>query len=262
MWSVLVVDDNAVNLKVACGMLARLGYDTVTAGDGVEAVAEVAGAMAAGHSFGAVLMDLHMPRMDGLEATRVLQQRFGAAAPPVIALTADASAEDRDRCTAAGMDDYLAKPLQVAALAQVLERWTGPAATGDRRPQDQGFAQAVRVDFARLDNFRELDSDLSTARAIVDLFLTETPALLDSLAGALAQGDATALASRAHALRGSAGNLGALTLAETSAQLEMLALQGRPASDTQPLVQQLQDAWPRTQALLRQWADDSTIKAP
>ena len=113
--TVLVVDDNAVNLKVACGMLARLGYDTVTAADGVDAVAEVATAMAAGRSFGAVLMDLHMPRMDGLEATRVLQQRFGGAAPPVVALTADASAEDRERCAAAGMDDYLTKPLQVAA---------------------------------------------------------------------------------------------------------------------------------------------------
>lgn len=255
--SVLVVDDNAVNLKVACGMLARLGYDTVTADDGLQAVAEVEAAMAAGRGFGAVLMDLHMPRMDGLEATGVLHQRFGANAPPVIALTADASAEDRDRCTAAGMDDYLAKPLQVAALAQVLERWTGPAHQAARWRRQ---AQSARVDFARLDNFRELDSDLSTARAIVELFLAQTPAQLHSLVEAQAGGDAPALAATAHALRGAAANLGAVTLADIGAQIETLATQGKPAAATQPLVEQAQAAWPATQALLRQWMDAAAVK--
>jgi signal transduction histidine kinase/CheY-like chemotaxis protein/HPt (histidine-containing phosphotransfer) domain-containing protein len=261
--TVLVVDDNAVNLKVACGMLARLGYDTVTAEDGLQAVAEVEAALAAGRSFGAVLMDLHMPRMDGLEATAVLQQRFGTAAPPVIALTADASAEDRDRCAAAGMDDYLTKPLQVAALAQVLERWSGSAKAAMRVPKPAGHeAQPVRVDFSRLDNFRELDSDMSTVRAIVELFLADTPALLDALVHAQSAGDAGALATRAHALRGAAGNLGALTLAQMATQIETLAAQGQTGSATQALVDSLQAAWPATQVLLRQWIADAAVQTP
>jgi CheY-like chemotaxis protein len=262
--TILVVDDNAVNLKVACGMLARLGYDSVTAEDGVQAVAEVASALAAGRSFGAVLMDLHMPRMDGLEATAVLQQRFGAAAPPVIALTADASAEDRDRCTAAGMDDYLAKPLQVAALTQVLERWSGHARAPAPSPgstAEQSTGQSVRVDFSRLDNLRELDHDLSTARAIVDLFLADTPNQLDALAKAQAAGNAMTLAALAHALRGAAGNLGALTLAQTAARIETIATQGQAGSATQALVDNIQAAWPATQALIRQWMADAGVQA-
>ncbi len=261
--TVLVVDDNAVNLKVACGMLARLGYDTVTADDGLQAVAEVQAALAAGRSFGAVLMDLHMPRMDGLEATAVLQQRFGTAAPPVIALTADASAEDRDRCAAAGMDDYLTKPLQVAALAQVLERWSGPTKAAARMPKPAApEAQPVRVDFSRLDNFRELDSDMSTVRAIVELFLADTPAQLEALVDAQRSGDAMALATRAHALRGAAGNLGALTLAQMATQIETLAQHGQAGRDTQALVDSVQTAWPATQALLRQWLADAAMQAP
>ncbi len=261
--TVLVVDDNAVNLKVACGMLARLGYDTLTAEDGLQAVAEVESAMAAGRSFGAVLMDLHMPRMDGLEATAVLQQKFGMATPPVIALTADATTEDRDRCAAAGMDDYLAKPLQVAALAQVLERWSGPAGTPgrtERRVQVQ--APQARVDFARLDNFRELDSDMSTARAIVELFLDQTPAQLDALVRAQAGNDSQALAAQAHALRGAAANVGAVTLAQAGAQLESLAAQGRVDGETGALVQDARAAWASTEAQLRQWITSAAVQAP
>jgi CheY-like chemotaxis protein len=97
--TVLVADDNAVNLKVASGMLARLGYDVETAADGMQSVERVAEKLRHGGAYGAVLMDLHMPVMDGLEATRLIQQRWGTHAPPIIALTADASAEDRERCT-------------------------------------------------------------------------------------------------------------------------------------------------------------------
>ncbi|MDP3605315.1 MAG: response regulator, partial [Polaromonas sp.] len=121
--TLLVVDDNAVNLKVACAMLSRLGYQTETALDGREAVQAVARAHGAGWRFGAVLMDVNMPRMNGFQATQQIQTMMGSTAPPIIALTAAASPEDRARCAAAGMDDYLTKPLHVAALAQALERW-------------------------------------------------------------------------------------------------------------------------------------------
>ncbi len=256
--TVLVVDDNAVNLKVACGMLARLGYDTVTAADGVDAVAEVAAAMAAGRSFGAVLMDLHMPRMDGLEATRVLQQRFGGAAPPVIALTADASAEDRERCAAAGMDDYLTKPLQVAALAQVLDRWTGPATGRVARTEP---AAPARVDMARLDTIRELDPTLEVSRTIIHLFLADTPRQLNALVQAQAGGDATASARLAHALRGAAANLGAVTLATGAQEIESLASRGQMAGAAALAARMQSHDWPSTRSQLLQWLEDAAVRA-
>ncbi|MEP6823369.1 MAG: response regulator, partial [Ramlibacter sp.] len=100
--TVLVADDNAVNLKVACAMLLKLGYEVRTAVDGREVVEAVARAAAAGLKLGAILMDVNMPDVDGLEATRQIQSVWGAASPPIIALTAAASAEDRLRCEAAG----------------------------------------------------------------------------------------------------------------------------------------------------------------
>src|SRR5206468_6602693 len=113
----------AVNLKVACAMLAKLGYEFRTAVDGRDAVEAVAHEAAQGLRFGAILMDVNMPDVDGLQATRQIHAAWGENSPPIIALTAGASAEDRARCEAAGMDDYLTKPLHVSSLAQALERW-------------------------------------------------------------------------------------------------------------------------------------------
>ncbi|MGH6627095.1 MAG: response regulator [Burkholderiaceae bacterium] len=152
--TVLVADDNAVNLKVACAMLLKLGDDIHTAVDGREAVDAVAQTMARGPRFGAVLMDVNMPEVDGLQATRQIQTAWGAQAPPIIALTAAASAEDQMRCEAAGMDDYLTKPLQVAALALALEKWV-PAKLPDainsvaHRAQSMGHSNELMLKRSR-----------------------------------------------------------------------------------------------------------------
>ena len=170
----LVADDNAVNLKVACAILAKLGYDIRTATDGRQAVEAVAQAGAAGLRLGAILMDVNMPDVDGLEATRQIHAAWGKHAPPIIALTAGASAEDRMRCEAAGMDDYLTKPLQLAALAQALERWTvapGPDGRESGLPTSAPAAPPQLMDFARLEEFREFDDEaLTMTREVIGLF--------------------------------------------------------------------------------------------
>ena len=169
--TVLVANNNVVNLKVACGILTRLGYDSVTAADGVQAVTAVADSMNSGRRFGAILMDLHMPGMNGLEATQTIKKRFGLAAPPIIALTADASIEDRERCEAAGMDDCLTKPLQVVELTRSLARWAETAAlepgklAASALPAYSASPAQGAVDFARLEEFREFDPDLETAQS-------------------------------------------------------------------------------------------------
>ena len=116
---VLVVEDNLINLKVVTRMLARLGYRADTAGNGVEAIEAISRV-----TYAAVLMDCQMPEMDGFEATR----RIRLAEPlgqhlPIIAVTALALPGDRERCLAAGMDDYLTKPIRAYDLATVLSRW-------------------------------------------------------------------------------------------------------------------------------------------
>src|SRR6266446_1558459 len=119
---VLIVEDNAANLKVAMLMVERLGYRADKAGNGVEAV-RVLDRM----NYDAVLMDCQMPEMDGYEATRQIRRHEKEGRrTPIIAMTASAMAGDRERCLAAGMDDYISKPIKLHVVAAVLERWLGP----------------------------------------------------------------------------------------------------------------------------------------
>jgi CheY-like chemotaxis protein len=126
-----VAEDNPVNQLVTQGMLESLGYRPDVVEDGRQALAACAAAR-----YDLVLLDVHMPEMDGFEATaaiRAHERAAGARRTPIVALTANAMAGDRDRCLAAGMDDYLGKPFQRDELAALLERWiaTGaPSAAG------------------------------------------------------------------------------------------------------------------------------------
>lgn len=263
--TILVADDNIVNLKVASGMLARLGYDTMTASDGLETVEALATAMDSGMRFGAILMDLHMPRMDGLQATRVIQERFGKESPPIIALTADASSEDRDRCAAAGMDDYLTKPLQVAALTQALERWTGldlprtaVTASVAAGAADAGApAPTGYMDFTRLNEFREFDPDLSTTREVINLFLSDAPGRIEAIANASQSRDAARLSEAAHALKGASSNVGAITLIAISARIEAQASAGIIPLDIEALNERLRECWVGTKMELLGWVEPS-----
>ena len=120
---VLLVEDNRVNLQVALGMLARIGCAVETAANGREAEER----LATGSRYDLVLMDCHMPEMDGFEATAAIRaaEAPGGGRTPIVALTANAIEGDRERCLAAGMDDYLAKPIRLADLRRVVERWGG-----------------------------------------------------------------------------------------------------------------------------------------
>jgi CheY-like chemotaxis protein len=119
---VLVVEDNVVNQRIALKLLSRLGYSGDVVSNGRDAVTAVLRA-----SYSAILMDCQMPEMDGFEATgeiRNLDHDKGRV--PIIALTANAMKGDRERCLAAGMDDYLSKPIDLRRLDEALGRWTGP----------------------------------------------------------------------------------------------------------------------------------------
>jgi CheY-like chemotaxis protein len=120
---VLVVEDNPVNQRVAMAMLRKMGHHVMTAETGLGAITRWADGQ-----FDLILMDVQMPEMDGLEATRQIRTReqglLAERRTPIVGLTASAMPEDRARCLEAGMDDHLAKPVDVLALAQAVQRWT------------------------------------------------------------------------------------------------------------------------------------------
>jgi len=132
---ILLAEDNEINAMLAIALLTRDGHDVLHVEDGRKAVEELASA-ARGKPFDLVFMDVHMPELDGLEATRQIRAMSlgdkgqGPAATPIVALTANAMAEDREFCLAAGMDDYLTKPLEQAELVRVVKKWSGQRSKG------------------------------------------------------------------------------------------------------------------------------------
>jgi signal transduction histidine kinase/CheY-like chemotaxis protein len=231
---VLVVEDNEVNQLVAAGMLKVLGYTCEVAADGAAAAARAT----AGH-FDAVLMDLQMPRLDGFASTRLIRQ---AEPPdvrvPIIALTASAVAGERERCLAAGMTGFLAKPVRVEALGRVLREQVhgsesgGAVLTGafDEHEPERAPEWPVTgptLDTGRLDELAEMGvSAVPLIERAIENFVGGAAESLELLRRALARGDVQLLRSTAHRLKGSAANLGAVRAAERAFDLEQLADSG------------------------------------
>jgi two-component system sensor histidine kinase/response regulator len=212
---VLVVEDNASNQLVAVGMLRLVGYRADVASDGVEAL----DALGRG-DFDAILMDCHMPEMDGYTATREIRRREGTRRhTPVIAMTAGATDSDRQRCIAAGMDDFLSKPVKAKDLDAALARWvhTGPPPAEEEPVLDHEVVEELR----------QLVPDGSLFVQIVDTFLTSVPEHVAELAMAVASGDASHVRQSAHRLKGESGAVGAVEVARLCKDLEELAVAGR-----------------------------------
>ena len=222
---ILVVEDNPVNQMVAAGILEFLGYDHHVVDDGRAGLA----AWAEG-GWDAVLMDVQMPVLDGYAATRALreQEAEGAAQrrTPVIAMTAAAVDGERERCLAAGMDDYLTKPVDPAGLAATLSHWLEgtPVEQTPPTPDVAGPVPDDGLDTDRLDMLLDLDPG-STAyldRAIGN-FMRNSVEAMTEIRTAIADGDATALRHSSHRLAGGALNLGVGYAGEAVRRLEAIA---------------------------------------
>jgi signal transduction histidine kinase/CheY-like chemotaxis protein/HPt (histidine-containing phosphotransfer) domain-containing protein len=200
---VLVVDDNAVNQKVAQRMLEQLGCRVDVAANGREAIDLIAAV-----PYELVFMDVQMPELDGLQATAELRRREGAHAGrlPIVAMTAHAMAGDRERCLAAGMDDFVSKPVRRGELLRALRRVTLP-------PEEDALASAgpapangdVRVPCDLVKLARDYDPDPEAIRALITMFLVRAAELVERMQAAVRDGDRQALRRDAHALRGISG---------------------------------------------------------
>jgi two-component system, sensor histidine kinase and response regulator len=213
---VLLAEDNLVNRRVATGLLTNRGHEVVAAHNGREAVDRLGA-----EPFDVVLMDVQMPVMDGFVATAIIREREkqGQRRTPIIAMTAHAMAGDRDKCIAAGMDDYVSKPIAIAELSAAIARQTA----GTAAPPES--ARAIEPPVEHIDRaalLASLDGDEELLAAVIDAFVTEAPSLLDTLRKAVREGDGERVFRTAHALKSSVGSLGATGAMGVAKELEVL----------------------------------------
>lgn len=223
----LLVEDNRINQRVAQGLLESLGCEVETVANGQQALA----AYRPGYH-DAILMDASMPVMDGLETTRRLrlgeQQAAGTAAEchvPIIAMTAQAMPEDRQRCLDAGMDDYIVKPITRLALHAVLARHL-PADAPLTAPPTCGNAPAVPSAFDSHHLHGTAQGQAEVIAEIIAMAMSDLPDKLRMVDDALDAGDAKGLAQALHSLSGIAGSVGGQALGELARQLEKRARNG------------------------------------
>ncbi|HKZ68636.1 MAG TPA: response regulator, partial [Anaerolineales bacterium] len=241
---ILLAEDNAVNQKFALNLLKRLGYDHVdVAANGLEAIDAVRR-----HPYHVILMDMQMPELDGLETTRRIRRELSPDKQPrIIAMTANAMQGDREACLAAGMDDYVSKPVQVADLQTALELW------GLKAVQHMTAILPLHepLDRATLDNLRALAEtgapDLLTE--MITLFFEESANSLEKIHATVQHHDGPGLSTAAHSLKGSANTMGARILASLCADLERHGREGA-FDHARHLINRLDDEYERARRAL------------
>jgi signal transduction histidine kinase/DNA-binding response OmpR family regulator len=229
--NVLVADDNDINRNLARLVLRRFGYEVDFATNGAEAVAAVQQRAATDEPYDLVFMDVQMPEVDGLEATRRIRrlqsEQPEKAWPRIVAMTADAMPEDREVCLRAGMDDYLTKPLDFGAVRAVLEQTANNVAAQQPPPVPKADPPAAAMmDWSRLTELREYDTpEGEIVKGAIGSFIEQAPAKLQILRSSAGARDRDALRASAHALKGVAMNIGATAVAEQAKHVEEAAKQ-------------------------------------
>jgi CheY-like chemotaxis protein len=286
---VLVADDNEINREIARLVLRRFGNDADFVGNGRDAVDRVVSAAASGSArpYDLVLMDVQMPELDGLEATRAIRQTQAEQPslrwPRIVAMTANAMQEDRATCLAAGMDDYLTKPLSFEEVGRVLREATkrpAPGATGTTKtgggidagtPAAGNGARSAKpgpgavsgpslLDWSRLEELAEYDTDdRAVVRGAIAALADQVPDLLDDIRRGVAGRDAGLLRNSAHRLKGAASNIGAVAVALRSGDLERAGREGS-FDGLATLVEELSAVVRTTMGELTRYAGGETVE--
>jgi CheY-like chemotaxis protein len=239
---VLLCDDNVINQKVALRLLQQMGYRADLAANGLQALAALDK-----QSYDLIFMDVMMPEMGGLEATAAIRERqlqpatFPNYKSPIIivAMTANAMQGDREKCLAAGMDDYLAKPVRLEDIRSIVERWGSAAGStetaGETAARTQGAAKAANgtpgaaeeapVEMERLLDFTDGNPD--NLRELVTLYLTQTSQQMEQMAAAVQAGDAQEVRRLAHSCAGASATCGVRRLVPLLRDLEHQGADGK-----------------------------------
>jgi CheY-like chemotaxis protein len=246
---ILVAEDSPLNQQVALKQLENLGYQADAVADGSEAVEAQAR-----NAYDIILMDCQMPGTNGYDATSLIRDREQAHAEAgtpfkracIIAMTANTETDNRERCLAAGMDDFINKPVHLPELEAALRR-----AFSDRAAAKEMDQIVDPVAIAALRQLRK-PNEPDPIGKFIDLFLREAPAALDTMNDAISKNDATALSrtmSAASALKGSADNLGARHLAALCEEIEQTA-KNWILTDAKPILQRAYQEFDRVRAVL------------
>jgi len=253
----LLAEDNPVNQEVALGILQIEGYQVTVAKNGAEAVEAFSKS-----AFDLVLMDCHMPEMDGFEATRKIREmekQGNLKRIPIVALTANAMQQDREECLNAGMDDHLSKPYSRLQMRETLDRWLPadgvdePAADKVENAHAKGSGKVVSIlDRSAVEGLRALQTidnpDLFTR--IIDAYLDDTPKVLEKMRQAMAADDMFEIAKAAHTLKSSSANVGAVEFSDRCKQLEASARRGSVGM-VRELLSDVQVAYTSVESALR-----------
>ncbi|NEO83897.1 MAG: response regulator [Spirulina sp. SIO3F2] len=232
-WRILLAEDNVVNQKVSLNLLKKLGYRADVAANGVEVLAALNR-----QDYDVILMDVQMPEMDGLTATETICQQWGEARPYIIAMTANAMQGDRARCLAAGMDDYISKPIRMQALTQALKTFSKTSASSTHSsPPVMMTPVSPVLDPVVLDELRVIGGDAADELLcdLFDAYLEDSVDLLQQIENSLANQDAHQLQHAAHTLKSSSASLGANGFAKICQTLESLGRQGTTVGGDQNL---------------------------
>jgi len=217
---ILVAEDNRVNQELVLELLRQRGHTAAVAADGAEALK----ALHREH-FDAVLMDVQMPNLSGLEATRAIRdsEKSTGRHVPIVAMTAHAMKGDRERCLEAGMDDYVAKPIQAAELFAAVEGVTSPSGASGKSAHPEKAAAGGLDPKTVLKHF---GGDAGLLHRLADIFRDDCPRMLTEIRKALKAGNAEAVARAAHALKGAAANFGVGDVVGTAKRLEAAGREG------------------------------------
>jgi CheY-like chemotaxis protein/HPt (histidine-containing phosphotransfer) domain-containing protein len=262
---VLLAEDNPTNQQVALGVLGRLGLTAEAVGNGKEAVAALAA-----KPYDLVLMDVEMPEMDGLTATATIRAPGSGVldhAIPIVAMTAYAMSGDRERCLAAGMNDYIAKPLSRQALVAALERWLPAQALPAQAPLERTLPRRAPAPGAQLpasvlvgspgvqvfdkEGAAERLGDAEIAALAVEAYLENAGQQVAALREAVASGDAAAIARRAHAVKGEAATVGGERVRAIAQVMEQRGKAGDAAGAGAPMAE-LDAEFRRLRAAMRE----------
>jgi CheY-like chemotaxis protein len=255
---ILVADDNAINLKVALRLLEQVGYRADVANNGVEVLQALGNKV-----YHLILMDVQMPEMDGLVATRRVRELEAAAAGEraghrhlIIAMTANAMKGDREKCLEAGMDDYIPKPVRAEVLYAAIERWAGKV-TAPSQPVEAPAIVAAPVplaekllDIDRLNDFSEGNRD--AAQELVDLYIQQVQEQMETLKAKFAQGNAKEVQRIAHSCAGASATCGILAMTPLFKRVEHIAAEDELAK-AGPLLADLENNFTRVTQALQQY---------